>query len=240
VPRSPSLPASAAGLALVLSLAAMVLIGPIMASLGQLGLIVMQVGALLLPAWLVAHVSDGAPVDLLGLRRPSARVLAGSLIIGATFWLINAVVIVPLSVKLAGDEGLVELGHELLGVPLPLLLVSQALAPAVCEELLFRGAVARALDSRFGRVVAIVVSALIFGLIHWPLARVLPATATGLLLAFVALRSRSTIAGMVIHFLNNAIALSLAQSELEPATSPLALGGAAAAVVAGLVLVGRK
>jgi len=233
------MPVSAAGLAFALAAMAMLLLGPLLGALGQLGLIAMQVGALLAPAWLMAHVSEGSPIDLLGLRRPPPRVIAGSILIGASFWLINAAMIAPVSVELFGDEDIAELSRVFLGVPLPLLLVSQALTPAVCEEVLFRGALARSLEGRLGRVLAILLSAIAFGLIHWPLARVLPATATGLLLAYVALASRSTIAAMVIHFLNNGIALTLAQVGSTKA-SALTVGAATAAVLTGLAMVRRK
>lgn len=226
----------------MLAFATYVLLGPLLAPLGQGGLVLSQVLALVVPVLLMCRNAGGSCREHLALSRPSARVLAGAALLGSSFWVINAMFVAPLGLELfGGHDEATAFAAAYAAIPLPLLLVSQALTPAVCEELLFRGAFARALEPRAGLAGAMVVSSLAFAMVHWPLARVLPALATGLVLSYVALASRTTIAAMVVHFLNNAIALTLAKTAVESPQGPglPLLAGLVATVLTfvGLVLV---
>lgn len=80
------------------------------------------------------------------------------------------------------------------------------LAP-VCEELVFRGAVLRAL-LRWSSLhwVAITVSALFFALIHANPAQMPHAFIIGLLLGWLYYRTDSVVPGIVYHWVNNSVA----------------------------------
>ena len=83
------------------------------------------------------------------------------------------------------------------------------LAP-VCEELVFRGAVLRALLQWTPRHwVAIAVSALLFALIHANPAQMPHAFLIGLLLGWLYYRTDSIVPGVVYHWVNNSIAYVL-------------------------------
>ena len=75
--------------------------------------------------------------------------------------------------------------------------------PAICEEVAFRGVVLGGLRRSGSRVLAVVGSALVFGLFHINPYHVVSAALVGLLLAYVALESGSIVPGMVIHLVNN-------------------------------------
>lgn len=97
--------------------------------------------------------------------------------------------------------------------------VCAALIPAVCEELAFRGLLLTWLRRRGDRL-ALVVSALVFALMHRSL-QALPALfAMGLLLAAVAIRYRGLFLPMLLHFFYNltAVVLNAAPGMLSPST----------------------
>ena len=77
------------------------------------------------------------------------------------------------------------------------------------EEIVFRGAIQRVLQNALGernRWIAIVVSALIFGIIHLNLAQGLHAFLIGLLLGWLYSKTGSILPGFVFHWVNNTVA----------------------------------
>ena len=89
---------------------------------------------------------------------------------------------------------------------LELLLV--AILPAVCEEFLHRGILLQGIRS-LGYKKAIIISGVLFGLIHFSITQAVYATVIGILLGFVAIVSKSILPSIIIHFTNNAISLYL-------------------------------
>lgn len=77
--------------------------------------------------------------------------------------------------------------------------------PAIAEELLFRGAF-QGLMRPCGSAAAIFAPALLFGLLHLDLAQGLTAFVCGVFLGWLAERSGSILPGMLLHFVNNALA----------------------------------
>lgn len=75
----------------------------------------------------------------------------------------------------------------------------------IVEELLFRGAVTKELLRVYNPSTAIVISGLLFGLIHINPAQVLGASFIGILLAWLYWRTGSLIPCMVLHVFNNAL-----------------------------------
>lgn len=85
----------------------------------------------------------------------------------------------------------------------------------VAEELVFRGAVLRALlqglgDGGWQKWCAIGVSALIFGAVHGNVPQGLHATIIGLLLGWMYWRTRSIVPGVAFHWVNNSAAYVIA------------------------------
>ena len=98
---------------------------------------------------------------------------------------------------------------DLSGVPLPLVLIALAVLPAIAEELAFRGVVLGALRRRMSTTGALVLQAILFGLLHGSLFRLLPTAVLGLFLGLLAVRSRSLWPSIVAHALNNAVLVTL-------------------------------
>lgn len=86
-------------------------------------------------------------------------------------------------------------------------LVVVAVLPAICEEMLFRGYLLSACSAgdRFKR--GLIISSLMFGAMHLYAIKLLPTTLLGVAFAYVAYQSGSIFIGMILHFINNALAI---------------------------------
>jgi len=84
-----------------------------------------------------------------------------------------------------------------------------AALPAVCEELAFRGFIFGGLVRNQSPVRAVAVTAFMFGISHGVLQQSISASIMGVLLGWVALRTGSVLPGIMIHFGNNALSVSL-------------------------------
>lgn len=186
---------------------------------GLLG--VLQVGGFLVPAVLWARRSGTDAREVFWLRLPSARGALAVLLLGPGVLGVQALLRRVLDASwLPGTEefvremqGLMEASN---GWPLPLALALVALAPAICEEAAFRGVVLTGLSRTGSRAVAVVGSALIFGLVHVHPVHVLIAAVMGLVLGYATLRTGSILAGALLHFVNNAAAVLVARTGSTP------------------------
>ena len=88
-----------------------------------------------------------------------------------------------------------------------LLFVSSALAPAIFEEILFRKAVLNALLP-YGNRFALILSSLSFSLMHKNLAQFLYTFVGGLFFGVIAIKCRSVVPTIILHFLNNSLAIT--------------------------------
>jgi sodium transport system permease protein len=131
-------------------------------------------------------------------------------IIGCSAWAVAAGLLIRL---LPPPESLVRALEQLLlldGKPAPVWIVwlVVALTPALCEELFFRGLVLSGLRP-LGLWPALLTCALLFGLAHSSVYRLLPTFFIGLLLSWLVWRTGSIWTGIVAHALNNGIAATL-------------------------------
>jgi sodium transport system permease protein len=161
--------------------------------------------------------------QVLGLRRPRARALLGSVLIGLSAWLVLGVLIGWIAP--APDE-LVEKLRKIIAPSdgsrgLPVTIFLMAITPAICEEALFRGAILRGFSSRFSPLASAVLTGILFGLYHVDVARLIPTAALGIILSLAALRSGSIIPAMVIHLLNNASLILITHLGIEKAITHL-------------------
>lgn len=82
------------------------------------------------------------------------------------------------------------------------------IVPAVVEEFLFRGLILRGYE-RFGSRIAIVMTGILFGMLHLQLMSIPSIILVGIIISYVVYRTNSIIAGMIYHFLHNSIAVGL-------------------------------
>ncbi len=89
-----------------------------------------------------------------------------------------------------------------------LALVILCALPAVAEELLVRGVFLTAYE-KFGGAVSLLLSALVFALMHLHIMQLLHQFVVGLVLGYIVLRTQKLILAIIIHFINNVVALFL-------------------------------
>ena len=81
-----------------------------------------------------------------------------------------------------------------------------AVIPAIVEELLFRGTICKSLGV-YGKKTAVIVSAIVFALMHSNIEQILYAFVAGLFLAWIYVETKKIIYPMLLHFINNAISV---------------------------------
>ncbi|PID27850.1 MAG: hypothetical protein CSB55_07315 [Candidatus Cloacimonadota bacterium] len=86
-----------------------------------------------------------------------------------------------------------------------------AVLPGICEEFLFRGYFLNVFRKR-GFWGSIVISALLFGILHLDIYRMIPVTLLGVWMGYVTLKTKSIFPAMTAHFANNALAVLLSLS----------------------------
>lgn len=81
-----------------------------------------------------------------------------------------------------------------------------ALTPGICEEILFRGLALKPIEDKLGAKRAVLITALLFSLMHLDIVRLIPTFLLGCVLGLVTLASGSILPAMGLHILNNAFA----------------------------------
>jgi membrane protease YdiL (CAAX protease family) len=152
-------------------------------------------------------------VDRLGLVRPSGRALAGAALVGLSGWAVLAAWILPLQDRIAPTPpGLEEALANATAGPTWAVVCAVALVPAVCEELLCRGALTFALRRRAPAAAAVLVSALLFAALHGSPYRFVPTFLLGVLFGAIALRAGSIVPTILAHAVNNAAVVLIADA----------------------------
>jgi membrane protease YdiL (CAAX protease family) len=202
------------------------------------GLLAAALGYVVVTAFMVALARQRG--FSLGVRGAVPRFWIAAVMVGIAAWYVDLRIVDRL--HLHGEP---ELQHIVDISPLPATLFAIALLPAIGEELVFRGVLARALAVR-SAILAIVVSAVVFSAYHMQPPQMAGTFPLGLALGVLTVRSHSVVPAMVTHFLNNAVVLVLSRVEVPGVTTLLtrhadaALVGAGALMVGGVLLAGRE
>jgi membrane protease YdiL (CAAX protease family) len=206
----------------------------------ELALIAAQAVLAVVPVIGVAIARPARPLAALGLRGARLGTFVAAVLIGATAWYVN----IRLASLLPLPRRQTRLLEELVERPsLAHALAAYALVPALCEEILFRGVLARALAHRFTLGAAAALSALAFSAYHLSVAQALPTLTLGFLLGLLAIRADSVAPAIAAHAINNALAIAMSRRELPAIAGAfdrhptLALVGCAVATTAGIALV---
>ncbi len=96
-----------------------------------------------------------------------------------------------------------------------------ALAPALCEELAFRGFILSGLRHMGHKWAAIVLSSVLFGAAHGILQQSLTACVVGVVLGFLAVQTGSLLPSICFHFTYNAASIWLGASAKQIEGSPI-------------------
>lgn len=208
--------------------------------------------AFVLPALIIAMLITRLPADFLRLRSvPSWRMLGAALIvtiaIQPTIESINS-----LCAQLPWPDSVLELEQISEATVLNLIgphnstnfilsLLIMAALTGLAEELFFRGAMQRLLESRPMSVhVAIWIAAFIFAAMHAQPVGLLPRTLLGALFGYVTVWSGSLWTAVACHALNNALALITLWAGIDTVSTPATVIGSAALTAAGIYLMLRQ
>lgn len=190
--------------------------------------------------------------SLLGTGRPAGQAIAACLGAGLSLWLLSLGIMDLQALVWPPPPGLLDAFRALHALLRPntvlealLSVLAIACAPAVCEELMFRGLVLPAFAAWRGPRVGLVVSALLFGAIHIDYAaggvsayRVPFALVVGLGFGLLRLRTRTLLAPVLAHGTLNALtfaAVPLIDLPNGPEPSPNPLLALAFVVAGGLL-----
>ena len=157
----------------------------------------------------------------LGLARPRPVALLAALCFGLSTWALAQAWFafqqtwLPMAPEM---ERAYEQMEAILGDVSPLVMVVfLALIPAIFEELFFRGYALSGLRGGLGKVAAVLVVAVAFGVYHQSVHRLIATSALGALFGLLVIRYRSIWPAMLAHFMHNGIAgLSVREDALQP------------------------
>lgn len=171
---------------------------------GLAGLFGTQLILLLVPLALVLYTKKDVRQTYGFTGTGAAGFLGGSLLITGLYP-INSMLASGLTQLFPGSAGNVETVFSgILGDSALVSLLVIALAPAICEEMLFRGLILHALKTRYKIASAIFITAALFGFYHMSLVKFIPTGLLGLALCYVVWRTGSIYPAILMHFLNNA------------------------------------
>lgn len=127
------------------------------------------------------------------------------------------------------NESIKPLGES---APIGLLFLVVAVAPAIGEEVVFRGIIGRGLVARHGILAGVIMTSVLFAAVHIHPAHVVALLPLAFFIHLSYLVTRSILAPMLLHLLNNSLAVVLLKAS---ATMP-ALAGASEPVMPAYVL----
>ena len=138
--------------------------------------------------------------------------------------------------------------------PVWLAVVSSALAPAICEEVMFRGFMLGTLENKYSAVKAVILTGILFGAYHMSLNGLIIIGLLGIVQSYIVNRTKSIYLTMITHFINNLLAVLsvlyeeqftkalpfLAGDELPTSTMIIMALSGAVLLSLGMWMVGKK
>jgi len=175
--------------------------------------LVAQLIVILLPVLVLVAISSSSVRETLRLGLPRCWTLPLAFVLALCWHPVSVAVsqlvlyAYPYSNEL--HEMLTQLTDTMSGFSPWLLILLIAVLPGFCEEIAFRGYILTGLDTKGRHLRAIVLTAVFFGITHAILQQSLVAFATGIVLGWLAVQTRSIWPCVVFHITNNTLVASL-------------------------------
>lgn len=142
------------------------------------------------------------------VARVSTKGFNPNVILGGLIWLISVQILVePLMMLFPVVEQ--NSGQGFWAI------VTTVIFAPVFEELIFRGLILEALLRRHRRLISVVVSSMLFAVVHFQPEVMVSAFVSGLVLGTIYLHTSSIFSTIILHSINNAIAYSLITLDLD-------------------------
>jgi len=150
-------------------------------------------------------------------RKPSGSLIGWSILLGVFCFLFNIFVssffngiLAGLGHRGAAGGGMGGEAFAFTGVGgLMVMLVIVAVLPGFCEEVTHRGMLIHGFAGKIGIMKAILVSSVLFGLMHLNIVQAIYAMILGYLMALVVMATKNIWPAVIEHFMNNALAVYL-------------------------------
>jgi sodium transport system permease protein len=176
--------------------------------------LIMLIGMIAAPACLMAIVLTRRPLKTLLLTQPAfastlpAAALLAIALHPAVFYLGEAIRwLYPINPQAIAK--LREVDAMFSAAPLWQALLVICLAPAICEELAFRGFILSGLRRMGHKWGAIIIASVFFGLAHGVLQQSLSACIIGIVIGYLAVKSGSLLPCILYHLVNNGLSVSI-------------------------------
>jgi membrane protease YdiL (CAAX protease family) len=174
---------------------------------------------IILPALIFTLRHNFSSVILFRLRPVNKKIVFSSVFIGIAFTVVSDEIDRIVQTFFPMPEILRNAIEESLKIQstsdLIIIVFSAVFLAAIVEELLFRGFVQTSFEYHFDITKAVMASALIFTIIHFNPWWSIQVMIIGVILGVMAWKSNSVIPSMIIHLINNGIALIFANVEPE-------------------------
>lgn len=196
-----------------------VILGVLAFLLGAKKEILLLEALLILPALILILTRDYPPKVVFRLRPVNLKMILISIVIAFAFTIIfdeldrifQLLLPMPEILRLALEQSLkIQSRSDLI-----IVVFSGVFLAAIIEEMLFRGFLQTSFEKHIGVKKAIVLSAIIFSLIHgnpWWLFQII---LIGILLGVMAWKSNSIIPSAIVHFINNGISIAFLNMKTE-------------------------
>ncbi|MBR3040854.1 MAG: CPBP family intramembrane metalloprotease [Lachnospiraceae bacterium] len=174
---------------------------------GLWGTAIIQLLILLMPVLYAFYLRSDLK-ELFSLKLPKFREFVGSIVIWIGGLLLNQVLL-SLLMRLFPqmNETSQSLFDTISGVGFPTALIVVGICPAIAEEAAFRGMLFGTLQKRTKLIIAILVSAVLFGLYHMNFLQFFAGLFMGIIMAYMVYKSKSIVTSVVFHMLNNSFSV---------------------------------
>ncbi len=179
-----------------------------------IGLLVTEFLLIFLPTFLYIRLAGIRWTTTIPFRLPDFPISMATVFIGVSAWAVgyalfflqNQILPAP-GPYIQFFESLQKLLNE--NVVLGILVI--AVAPGICEEILFRGFIQAAFIQRFGALWGILFTGLLFGFFHLDIYRLLPTAVLGWVFGWLVYQSGTILVSIFAHILHNATAVFILQ-----------------------------
>lgn len=175
--------------------------------------VMIQVGLLFcLSVFLFAKTSKSKLKDTFSFfkfKKINWKAILISIAMGLVVYLLNVLITTFFNAFLSAFGYQFSSGSTMSSYPVWLLFVNllmTAVLPGICEETAHRGMLLNGM-SGMGQRKALIISSVLFGLLHLNIEQVFYATLIGLLVGYITCITNSIYPAMIIHFINNAMSV---------------------------------
>jgi membrane protease YdiL (CAAX protease family) len=173
----------------------------------------------IVPALFFVYKKNFSPIKVFRLRAVNKKIIFSAILIGLSLSvladeadrLLNMIFPMPEPILDALEEALkINTMWDFL-----IIVFSAVFLAAVCEEMLFRGFLQTSFEQSFDVTKAVMLTALLFGVVHFNPWWTIQLIIFGVFLGVLSWKSKSIIPSMIVHGLNNGLALLFQNTDKE-------------------------